>query len=455
MKFSRRREGLDMTQGPIAGQLVRFAVPLLLGFLFQQLYNMVDSVVVGNFVGKEALASVGSTQHITNTLIGFFMGLSIGANVVIARMFGARDSQGLSKAVHTTMLLTLIMSALFTVVGTLYTPLMLRLMKTPEDVFEGSKSYLRIIFAGVTGQMIYNMGAGVLRAVGDSRRPLYFLIFSALVNIAGDLIFVLAFGLGVAGVAYATILSQCLSAALVVVVLMRASGAHRLELRKLRIDPPTLRSIFKIGLPAAIQSAITSFSNVFVQSYINAFGSACMAGWTIYGKLDMIAVLPMQSISMANSTFVGQNLGAGNIERAKKGVRTSIALAMTCTAVMIIPLEIFPRPLLSFFNRDSEVLSYGVMFLRFISPFYIITCISDLLAGALRGAGESKAPMAFMLGSYVVFRQIYLYVMSRLTTSALLVGAGYPFGWCLCAVLHILYYRYSRWEERQEKVLGG
>ena len=449
-----KHKNVDMTRGVIWKQLVTFAVPLLFGFIFQQLYNTVDSVVVGNFVGKEALAAVGSTGSIINTLIGFFSGLATGASVVIARLFGARDDAGVSKAVHTTVVMTLFLAVLFTALGVAMVPFMLRVMKTPNDVFPGARTYLTIYFAGVVGLMLYNVGAGILRAVGDSRRPLYFLVFSAVVNTALDLLFVLAFGLGIAGVAYATVVSQLLSAALVILTLMRSSGAHRLNLHALRISPPMLKTILKIGMPAAIQSALTSFSNVFVQSYINSFGSACMAGWSAYGKLDQLALLPMQSISMASTTFVGQNLGARDLPRAKSGVRAAILMSTISTAVLMLPLMLLAQPLLGFFNRDPEVLAFGRLFVVWMSPFYVFACVNDILAGALRGAGESKAPMFIMLICFVVIRQIYLYFVSRAAASVLPIALGYPLGWILCAMLQFAYYKLSGWEKRQERVLA-
>lgn len=450
----RKHANMDMTQGVIWRQLASFAIPMLMGFIFQQLYNTVDSIVVGNFVGKEALAAVGSTGSIINTLIGFFMGLSTGASVVISRLFGAHDSDGVSRAVHTTIVMTLILAVLFTIIGVAMIPYMLRFMSTPDDVFNDAATYLTIYFSGVAGLMIYNIGAGILRAVGDSRRPLYFLIFSAVVNMAGDLLLVLAFDMGISGVAVATVISQTLSAALVVIVLMRTEGSHRLCIKKLRLSMPMLKSIMKIGLPAAIQSALTSFSNVFVQSYINAYGSACMAGWSIYGKLDQLAMLPMQSISMASTTFVGQNLGAMDIPRAKRGIRTAVAISLGCTAVTLVPLIAFARPLLSFFNRDPDVLYFGSMFVMYLSPFYLFACINDILSGALRGAGQSKAPMIFMLLSFVVFRQIYLFIISHFVSSVLPIAMGYPLGWMLCALCHVIYYKKSNWEARQDRVLS-
>ncbi len=446
----RASRSINMTEGPIARQLISFAVPMLIGLIFQQLYNTVDTIVVGNFVSAQALAAVGTTGPLINTLLGFFNGFSAGATVVIARAFGARNLKDVQDAVHTTITMTLILAAVITLAGLLLTPLLLRLMRAPEDMLPEATTYLRIYFMGISGLMLYNMGAGILRAVGDSRRPLYFLIFSAIVNTVGDLLLVLVFHLGVAGVAYATILAQGLSAVLVMYVLMRDEGIYRLSPKKLRIHGRTLKKIIAIGLPTALQSAITSFSNVFVQSYINVFGSSCAAGWSIYGKLDQFALLPLQSISMASATFVGQNLGALNIPRAKRGIRTALLIGMGCTAVLMAPLMIFSRPLLSLFNQQPEVLRYGQLFVLWISPFYLFACVNDILGGALRGAGEATPTMICMLMSFVVIRQIYLYVMSSLTSSALLTGLGYPLGWILCSISLALCYRLIPWEKKQQ-----
>ncbi|MBQ7455055.1 MAG: MATE family efflux transporter [Clostridia bacterium] len=446
MRISR---SIDMTEGPIVKQLVSFAAPMIIGLVFQQLYNTVDTFVVGNFVSTQAQAAVGTTGPLINTLLGSFNGLSVGATVTIARAFGAHDDKAVHNAVHTTILMTALLAILFTAAGMALTPTLLRLMRAPDDMFGEAIIYLRIYFAGVGGLMLYNMGAGILRAVGDSRRPLYFLIFSAIINTVGDLMFVLLFKLGVAGVAYATIFSQALSASLVLVVLMRADGAYRLRLSKLRLHRKTLGKIVGIGLPTAFQSAITSFSNVFVQSYINDFGTACAAGWTNYGKLDQFAMLPQQAISMANATFVGQNLGAGNVKRAKRGIRTALLIGMGCTAALITPLMVFSRTFLTVFNKDPEVLAFGQMFVLWISPFYLFCCVNDILASSLRGAGKATASMICCLSSFVVIRQIYLYIVSRLTDSALIVGLGYPLGWVMCCILLTLCYRFIPWEAQQ------
>lgn len=448
MNLAKRRDTL-MIEGVIWKQLVYFSVPLLIGNLFQQFYNLTDTIVVGNFVGKEALAAVGSTGQIINTLIGFFMGLSAGGSVVVSQYYGAKDERNVHDAVHTTLFITLILSVFFTVIGFIMVPNMLRFMSTPDDVIPEATTYLRIYFTGITGLMIYNMGSGILRAVGNSRHPLYFLVFSALLNIILDLVFVLVFQMGVAGVAYATILSQFCSAALVLYVLSRSNGPYRIILRDLRLNGEMLMKIIKIGLPSALQMSLTSFSNVYVQSYINAFGSSCMAGWSVYGKIDQFALLPVQSISMSITTFVGQNLGAGNVKRARRGTYIALVMSIIATICLITPIMIFSKQLIWFFNQDPGVIEYGSHFLLLISPFYILTCANQVFSGTLRGAGDTKAPMIIMLFSFVVFRQIYLFIISRTIGTITAVALGYPVGWFVCSTLCYLYYRFSHWEKHR------
>ena len=438
---------MDMTQGTIWKQLIYFAFPLLIGNLFQQLYNTVDSVVVGNFVSTEALAAVGSVTPIINMLVGFFSGLATGAGVVISQFFGAKNGQMLHKAVHTTLLMTVGLGVIFTFIGIFMTPLMLNLMSTPADVFDGAALYLRIYFGGVLGLMLYNMVSGILRAVGDSKRPLYFLILSSLLNVVLDLAFVLIFHWGIAGVAIATIIAQFISAFLLLVVLARSDEDYKLVLRDLKMDTEILKRIVRIGLPAGLQMAVTSFSNVFVQSYINRFGSACMAGWTSYSKIDQFVLLPMQSLSLSATTFVGQNLGAGNLSRAKKGTRVSMAISVAITAVLTVLLIAFSSQLLMLFNQDENVLYYGNIFIRYLAPFYVICCINQIFAGSLRGAGDATGPTIIMLLSFVVFRQIYLFVGSQFFDSIIFVGLGYPAGWLVCSVFMAIHYFRGRWEK--------
>ena len=432
----------DMTQGRIWQHLMRFSIPMAVGLLFQQLYNTVDTLVVGQFVGQQAQAAVGSTGPIINTVVGFCAGLATGASVVISQRYGAHDQKGLGKAVHTTIALTFILSLLATAAGQLIIGPMLKFMQTPDDVMAESRSYLSIYFAGVCGILFYNIGGGILRAVGDSRRPLIFLIVSALLNTVLDLLFVLAFGMGVEGVAWATILSQIVSALLILITLTRSEGGYGIRWRSLAIDRESLAIILKIGLPSSIQSAITSFSNVFVQSYINYFGSACMAGYGVYGKIDAFALIPVQSISMASTTFVGQNWGAKQVKRARDGVRTATVMSLISTVVLGVMVYALARPLMGFFSPETEVIDYGVRFIHIITPFYLTICFNQIYAGALRGVGDATMPTVIMLASFVAFRQIYLAVTKALGAGFVAVALAYPVGWIMCSTLLIL--RYSR-----------
>ena len=446
--FSRR--DVDMTRGNVYGLLIEFAVPLLLGNLFQQLYNTVDTWVVGNYVGKEAFSAVGTVNPIINMLIGFFMGLSVGAGVVISQYYGAKQHDKVSDTVHTALVMTAVLGVVFTAIGVSMTPLMLHFMKTPPEVLPEAKRYLTIYFSGIFGLMLYNIGAGILRAVGDSQRPFYFLVLSASLNIVLDLLFVLAFHMGVAGVAYATILSQGISALLVLIVLLRTDNCVRVSVTKLKMHWDVLKKIVKVGIPAAIQMAITAFSNVFVQSYINYFGADCMGGWTAYTKIDAFLFLPMQSVAMGATTFVGQNLGVNDVARARQGVGAALKISALITVALMAPVVAFAPHLVRFFNDTPEVIEFGTLFLRMMSPFYVLCCVNQILAGSLRGAGDSRTPMIIMLGSFVVFRQIYLFLITHFVSNTIVpVALGYPAGWLVCSTATYLYFRFAHWEKHR------
>ena len=441
-RVRKRKNDVNMTEGSIIRHLVVFAAPLLVGNIFQQLYNTVDTWVVGKYVSNEAFSAVGTVGPIINMLIGFFLGLSSGAGVVISQYYGAGRTEEVRKTVHTSLMMTILLGLLFTGLGIALIPGMLALMNTPAEVIPESTAYLTIYFAGVLGLMLYNMGAGILRAVGDSTRPFYYLVVSAVINTVLDLVFVLRFDMGVAGVAWATIIAQGISAVLTLITLLRSDSCIRVSLRALRIHFDMLQKIIRVGIPAALQMAVTSFSNVFVQSYINYFGADCMSGWTAYGKIDTLLMLPMQSLALASTTFVGQNLGLGKVDRAKRGVRIALALSLVTAVILMIPVMAFAPSLVAFFNEKTTVVEYGTMFLRYISPFYILCCFNQIYSGALRGAGNTRAPMVIMLASFVVFRQIYLFVLTHFIANTILpVSMGYPAGWLVCSLLTYLYYR--------------
>ena len=436
-----KRHDVDMTQGSVFLHLLYFALPLLAGNLFQQFYNTVDIWVVGNYVSDEAFSAVGTVTPIINMLIGSFMGLASGAGVVISQYYGAKKFDKVQEAVHTAIALTVILTVLFSIIGVAMTPAMLHFMKTPDEVFGESSVYLTIYFSGMVGLLFYNMGSGILRAVGDSKRPFYYLVASATINIVLDLVFVIKFHMGVAGVAYATILAQGISATLTLITLLRTSSCVHLEFQKIRIHLPVLRQIIHVGIPAALQMAVTAFSNVFVQSYINQFGSDAMGGWTAYTKIDQLIFLPMQSLALSATTFVGQNLGDGQAERAKKGVRTSFLMAVCVTIVVSTGVILAAPHLVVIFNDKPEVVDYGVLFLRRMTPFYVLCCVNQIYSGALRGAGNSRVPMIIMLSSFVVFRQCYLYVVSNFISNTILpLAMGYPAGWLVCSTMTLIYY---------------
>ncbi len=458
-KTGTKRRDMDMTQGSMAGNIIKFALPLFAGNLFQQLYNMVDTWVIGQRYGNDGgYAAVGSVGPIINILLGFFLGLSSGAGVIISQYYGAKDNKKVSETVHTAIKLTIIMSVVFTVVGVAMTSPILNLMLGGEgssDVLPHAKKYLYIYFAGVSGMMFYNVGAGILRAVGDSRRPFYFLATAAVINTVLDLVFVFWFDMGVAGVALATVIAQFVSAAMTMYVLVKTDSCVKIERSKLKMEKGALKKIFFVGMPAAIQMAITAFSNVFVQSYISGVdiggfvdvgsgassSNLALSGWTSYSKIDQFIFLPVQSISLAVTTFVGQNLGNNDAKRARKGTWLGFAMAVGSAVFLIAAIELFTPFFASIFNSDPDTVTIATVLLRYITPFYVLCSVNQVFAASMRGAGNTKIPMFVMLGAFVGFRQIYLYVMSNHVSNGLLpIAMGYPAGWLVCAICMFVSY---------------
>lgn len=433
----------DLTHGNIFSQIIAFSVPLLLGNLFQQFYNTVDTWVVGNFVGKTSFSAVGTLSSVTNTLIGFFTGFSTGASVVISQYFGAKDYQKVHDSVHTYVTVTLILCIVFTVLGLLMIPLMLKILGSPEEVAQQQKIYLTIYFEGISGLLVYNMGASIMRAVGNSTFPFVLLVVCAVSNIFLDILFVLVFHMGTEGVAWATVIAQGISALIVVAKLIKTESLVKVTIRKLKIQTEMLVRIIKIGFPSAVQMSITSFSNVFVQGYINFFGTDVMGGWTAYNKLDQLFFLPMQSIGLSTTTFVGQNIGSRNSNRARKGVLYSQILAWVSTGILVTLSIIAAPQLVKFFIDDSEteVIRYGVMILRLNGPFFMAACVNQVLGGALRSCGKIELTMVASLSSFVLIRQIYLFVVTQFINNTVQsVSFSYPFGWIICSVLVFFFY---------------
>lgn len=435
----------DLTKGSIVKAIILFSVPLLLGNLFQQLYNAVDSYVVGNYVGKVALAAVGASTPIINMLIGFFMGISTGAGVVIAQFFGAGDLSKMKKAIHNSIALTLVIGVVLTVVGLVFNDPILKAIGVPSDVFSEASTYLSIYFWSLIFVMIYNMGSGILRSVGDSKRPLYFLIFSSVINIVLDFLFVKNFGFGVAGAGYATLIAQAISAIMVMYVLMKTEDSYKVVLKDIKFDKEILLKIIKIGLPTGFQQSIVSLSNVIVQSYINVYGASVIAGYSVTIKIDGFVNLPLQAFNMAITTFVGQNIGAKQYNRVKKGAYITTFLAMVTIGFFVVIMYFFGRDFIALFNQEKDVIDAGRLMQLTFLPFYIFLPINQVINGILRGAGRSAVPMYVMIFSFVFLRQIYLFLVTKVTSDVVYVFLGWPTTWVVCSLIFIVYFFKVQW----------
>jgi len=434
-----------MTEGVIWKQLLTFSLPLLVGNLFQQLYNTVDSVVVGNFIGSDALAAVGSSNSLINLIIGMFMGIGTGAGVIISQYYGADEKQKLHWAVHTTMALSIIGGFLLIALGLLLSPIILALMGTPESVMPGSVAYLRIFFCGSLFNLVYNMGSGVLRAVGDSKRPLIFLCISSVINIVLDLLFVVVFQMGTAGVGYATVAAQGVSALLTVRALVRTDDSYRLELGKIKIDRRMMARVLKIGIPSGIQQSIISLSNVIVQANVNSFGAAAMAGFGSYSKIDGFAMLPLQSFCMAATTFTGQNIGAKKSRRVKQGVFQGLVISMIYTILISIILYLNAERILRVFSPDQDVIAYGYSSMLILLPFYWTMAIHQILMGSIRGSGRTMVTMLIGVGNMCILRMIYINLLVPFFPSFEAVMWCYPITWLTTMGMDCIYSWKAKW----------
>ena len=438
-----------MTEGSITKKLISFAIPLFFGQLLQQLYNVVDSVVVGNVLGKEALAAVSTTGSLIFLMVGFINGLFMGSNVIVGKRYGARDYEGVSVAVHTGIKFAILMGLVLTVGGYLITPQLLKLMGTPADVLPNSTLYFKIFFLGGLGNVMYNACCGVFQAMGDSKRPLYYLMASTGINTVLDILFVKFIGLGIGGAALATIIAQFVSAILAFVKLTKIDGPHRIVISKLVMDKQTLLKELSIGFPTGIQNSVIAIGNVVVQSNINAFGAAAMAGCGSYFKLEGFVFLPIVCMTMALTTFVSQNLGAGNYDRVKRGAVIGTFISAGAAEVIGVITIIFAPTLLMMFSRDPEVLAIGATQARTESLFYFLLATSHALAGIYRGAGKTTVPMIVMLSSWCLLRITYITVTVRLIPVINVIFWAYPITWCTSTVIFIIYYFKANWM-RQE-----
>lgn len=448
--MKKKRNSMLMTEGVIWKQLIAFSIPLLIGNLFQQLYNTVDSIVVGQFIGKEALAAVGSSSPVINLIIGMFMGIAVGSGVIISQYYGAKSVDKIGWAVHTSIALSIIGGLSLSALGVLSSPLILELMKTPASVLDSSVLYFRIYFMGAFFNLLYNMGAGVLQAVGDSKRPLKYLCAASVTNIVLDLLFVVVFDMNVDGVAYATVIAQFVSASLVLRALMTTDDIYRLELKKIRIDKRMMKRILRLGIPSGIQQSIISFSNVIVQANINVFGAVPMAGFGAYNKVDGFVVLPTQSFCMAATTFTGQNIGAGQFDRVKKGVRQGIFISLAVSAAISILLFLVGKNVLEIFSTDSGVIRYGQLTLFVMVPFYWVLSIHQILMGAMRGAGRSMQSMIISVGNMCVLRMIYISIVVPLLNSYQAVIWCYPITWVTTVLMDLIYMKWGKWLTAKE-----
>lgn len=441
----RKRDLVQNNRGIVEGviwkQLLIYFFPILLGTFFQQLYNTVDAVVVGNYLGKEALAAVGgATGTIINLLVGFFVGLSSGATVVISQYFGSGDEDGVSRAVHTSIALSLAGGIFLTFVGIFGARWALEMMGTTADVIGGATDYMRIYFAGVIMNLLYNMSSGILRAIGDSRRPMIYLIICCLVNIVLDILFVGFMHMGVAGAAIATISSQAVSAILTMRALMRTEECYKFVIKKLRVDFPLLGRILRIGFPAGIQSMMYSISNLLIQANINALGTDTMAAWTAFGKVDSIIWMVMGAFSVAVTTFVGQNWGAGKVDRVKTSIRTGMVVELLSTLIMSGVILLTGQHLIRLFTQDEGVIAISLMIMHCNVPLYVSFVPIDLLSGGMRGMGNSLAPMLIICFGVCIFRVVWLFTAVPLNNNIITIVLSYPISWILTSIVMIIYY---------------
>ena len=449
-RLIRQRPDINgITEGVIWKQLLLFFFPIVLGTFFQQLYNTADAIIVGKAVGKEALAAVGgSTGTLINLLVGFFVGLASGASVIIAQLFGARQAQDVSRAVHTTIALALSSGALLTAVGLLCAGGILELMGTPQEVMAYALPYLNIYFLGMIPQLVYNIGSGVLRAVGDSRRPMLFLICAALTNIVLDILLVLGLNLGVRGAAVATVLSQVVSAVLILVSLCHAQPVYRLHFRRIRFHGDMLARIVRIGLPAGLQSVMYSLSNMIIQASVNGFGTDVMAAWTAYGKIDGLYWMMVSAFGVSITTFAGQNFGARRYDRMRRSVRVCLGMAAGVTVFMTALILAVGRPMLGMFTDDAHVVETGMSIIRLIVPTWITYLCIEILSGAMRGAGDSLMPTLMTLMGVCLMRVFWVTVVVPRMHQLPVLMLSYPITWVITSCMFIVYYLRGRWLDR-------
>lgn len=434
-----------MTEGTIWKKILVFAVPLIIGNLLQQMYSTIDSIIVGHYVGKSALAAVGSSTSIINLLIAFSQGASVGAGVVISQYMGARDKKSVHSAVHTAAAVAVLLGLFLTLAGVLMSGQLLVRMQTPDDVINDSTLYLRVYSAGLVFNVVYNMATGIMNAAGNSKRPLIYLGAASVTNIVLDMLFIAVGGMGVEGAAIATDVSQAVSCVLAMIYLFRVDADYRISPKDMHINGHMLSKIIKIGLPTGIQSMVISLSNIIIQSSVNSFGSTQMAGFGAYMKVDGFNILPVLSISMAVTTFVGQNYGAGRIDRVKKGAAVTVVMGLIYTALTGILLLTFSEPIMRLFTDDTDIIAAGELAMKYFCPYYMLLSILNVLAGTVRGAGKSVPPMVILLFAMCVFRVLWIKLVLPHYNTIDVVYMVYPVSWVIGAALMALYTWKGKW----------
>lgn len=436
---------LSLTEGSIWKGILLFAMPVFLGNLFQQLYNAFDAWVVGRFLGDTALAAVSSSGSLIFMLVGFFNGVAMGAGAVISRYYGAQDNDNLIKSIHTVTALGLLAGFILTFAGVTFTPTILRWMKTPENVLPQSITYFRYYSYGGIFVVMYNVFVGVLHAVGDSRHPLYYLIASALINVVLDLLFVGVFRLGVGSAAIATTISQGFSALLCCIHLVRSREVYRLNWKQIRCHRSSARNILRVGVPSGVQNSVISIANVVVQSSINTFGAAAMAGCGANSKLEGFVFLPVTCFTQALATYVGQNLGARKYDRVKKGVRFGVICCMVLAEIIGVIAYIYAPKMIGFFNDTPEVVDFGVRHMRITTLFYCFMAFSHCIAAVMRGAGRASVPMYTMLACWCLIRVSYITLALRVVNQLETVSWAYPITWCCSSIVFLIYFLKADW----------
>lgn len=440
-----------MTEGSIYKKIITFALPIFWGNLFQQLYNVVDSLIVGNFLGKEALAAISSTGSLIFLLVGLVGGIFSGAGVVISQYFGAGNIKEVQRAIHTTIWFGLIAGIVLTLLGTILSPQILRLMGTPESVFPNAVTYVRIYFGGILTIVMYNTASGIFQAVGDSKRPLYFLIVSSIVNVVLDLVFVVGLNMGIGGAAIATVIAQAVSAILAFRYLMCTKDIYKVSIKKIALHTDMLKKILQVGIPAGVQNSVIALANIVVQSNINSFDAIAVAGCGAYSKIEGFVFIPITSFAMSMTVFIGQNLGAGQYERAKKGTYFGIAVSTLIAEVVGIIFFITAPSLIALFNSDTQVVAYGTLQARTIALFFFLLAFSHCIAGILRGAGKSIIPMIVMLTCWCIIRVIYVSVATHFIHDIQVIFWAYPLTWSLSSIIFLIYYLKSDWMYTYDK----